>query len=387
MTTSSPIDHPAPHPSDAAGQPGTPRVRLSSPADVLAVVPHLLGFHPAQSLVVVGAGGPRQRIELGFRYDLPDPPDAAVTRQISGHATAVLANRAITTVIAIGYGPGRLVTPVMDGFAAAARRGGLDVRELLRVQDSRYWSYLCRNLACCPAEGVPFDVCSHPAAAAMSAAGLAAYPDRAALARTLAPLTGKRARIRDEAVTRAVARATALMAEASAAGGPDPLRLVIAEGRRAVREAIGHYRAGGRITDTGQLAWLVVSLARLPVRDDAWARMVPGHRDAHLRLWSDLVRNATGAWLPAPAALLAFTAWQCGEGALASIAVERALTADPGYSMALLLGDILDAGVPPSAAQLPMSPEEVEHSYAQAARVPRSQGTSHPAASQAATPG
>ncbi len=368
MNPSSPTDHPAPHPSNVAGQPGTPRVRLSSPADVLAVVPHLLGFHPAQSLVVVGAGGPRQRIELGFRYDLPDPPDAAVTRQIAGHATAVLAHRAITTVIAIGYGPGRLVTPVMDGFAAAARRGGLDVRELLRVQDGRYWSYLCRNPACCPAEGVPFDVRSHPAAAVMSAAGLAAYPDRAALARTLAPLAGKQARIRDEAVTRAVARATALMGEVSAAGGPDPLRLVIAEGRRAVREAIDHYRAGGRITGTDQLAWLMVSLARLPVRDDAWARMVAGHRDAHLRLWSDLVRNATDAWLPAPAALLAFTA-------------------DPGYSMALLLGDILDAGVPPSAAQLPMTPEEGELSYAPAARTPRGRGTGRPAANQTGTPG
>jgi hypothetical protein len=387
MNPTSPADHPVPHPPGAAAPPGTPRVRLSSPADILAVVPHLLGFHPARSLVVVGASGPRQRIELGFRYDLPDPPDAAVTRQIGGHATAVLTQRKVTTVIAIGYGPGRLVTPVMDGFAAAARGGGLEVRELLRVQDGRYWSYLCRNPACCPAEGVPFDVRSHPAAAAMSAAGLAAYPDRAALAGTIAPLAGQRASIRDEAVSGAVARVVALTARASAAGGPDPLRLVIAEGRRAVREAIDRYRAGGRVTDAGQLAWLVVSLAQLPVRDDAWARMVPGHRDAHLRLWSDLVRNAAGPWLPAPAALLAFTAWQCGEGALASIAVERALAADPGYSMALLLGDILDAGVPPSAAQLPMSPEEVELSYAPAAPVPRRRGTSHPAASQPKTPG
>ena len=275
----------------------------------------------------------------------------------------------------------------MDSFAATARGGGLEVRELLRVQDGRYWSYLCHNPACCPAEGVPFDVRSHPAAAAMSAAGLAAYPDRAALAGTIAPLAGQRASIRDEAVSGAVARVAALTAKASAAGGPDPLRLVIAEGRRAVREAIDRYRAGGRVTDAGQLAWLVVSLAQLPVRDDAWARMVPGHRDAHLRLWSDLVRNAAGTWLPAPAALLAFTAWQCGEGALASIAVERALAADPGYSMALLLGDILDAGVPPSAAQLPMSPEEVELSYAPAARAPRRRGTSHPAATQPKTPG
>ena len=107
----------------------------------------------------------------------------------------------------------------------------------------------------------------------------------------------------------------------------------------------------------------MVSLAHLPVRDDAWARMEPGHRDAHLRLWKDLVRNAAGPWVPAPAALLAFTAWQNGDGALASVAIDRALACDPDYSMALLLREILDAGVPPSAARLPMSPEEVERSY------------------------
>jgi hypothetical protein len=350
----------------AAGRPGTARVRLSSPADILAAVPHLLGFHPTQSLVVIGAGGPRDRIKLGFRYDLPDPPDATAARQIAGHAVAVLAERRATTVIAVGYGQGRLVTPLMDVFAAAVRRSGLAVRELLRAEDGRYWSYLCQEVRCCPAEGVPFDPGSHPVTAAMSAAGLAAYPDRAALARTLAPLTGERATARDQATQRACARAAALAGKASRRGGGNPLRLVIGEGRRAVRAAIAHYRDGGTITDDDLAAWLAVSLAHLPVRDDAWARMEPRHRDAHLRLWTDLVRAAADAWVPAPAALLAFTAWQCGDGALAGIAIDRALASDPGYSMALLLREILDAGVPPSAARLPMSPEEVERSYADA---------------------
>jgi hypothetical protein len=197
----------------------------------------------------------------------------------------------------------------------------------------------------------------------MSVAGLGAYPDRAALERTLAPLTGGRARARDQAIQRACARVAALAEKAALRGGGNPLRLVISEGRRSVRDAITHYRDGGAITDDDLLARLVVSLAHLPVRDDAWARMDPEHRDTHLRLWTDLVRSAADAWVPAPAALLAFTAWQCGDGVLASIAVERALAYDPGYSMALLLRDILDAGVPPSKARLPMTPEEVERSY------------------------
>jgi len=359
MDTTQPAGHGA---RRTKGRPGLPRVRLSFLADILAAVPHLLGFHPARSLVVIGAGGPRDRVKLGFRYDLPDPPDAGITRQIAEHAVAVLGKRRATAVIAVGYGPGRLVTPLVDAFTAAARRGGLAVRDLLRVEDGRYWSYLCRNVNCCPAEGVPFDPGSHPVTAAMSEAGLAAYPDRAALARTLAPLTGERATARDRAAGRACAQAAAL-AERAAGRGGNPLRLVISEGRRAVRDAIARYRDGVAITDDDQLAWLVISLAHLPVRDDAWARMEPSHRAAHLRLWTDLVRSAADAWVPAPAALLAFTAWQCGDGALASIAIERALASDPGYSMALLLRDILDAGVPPSEARLPMTPEEVERGY------------------------
>jgi hypothetical protein len=91
--------------------------------------------------------------------------------------------------------------------------------------------------------------------------------------------------------------------------------------------------------------------------------MDPGFRTAHLRLWTDVVRRATPAYLPAPASLLAFTAWQSGEGALANIAIDRALAADPEYSLAKLLRDIMDAGVPPSAARVPMTPEQVAASY------------------------
>jgi hypothetical protein len=343
-----------------------PHVRVSGPADMLAVVPHLLGFHPQLSFVVIGAGGPRQRLEIGFRYDLPNPPGAEGAAEIADHAVAVLAQRGATTVIGIGYGPGRLVTPVADAFAAAALQRHLDLRELLRVEDSRYWSYLCANPACCPADGTVFDYPSHPAAAAMTVAGLAAYPDRDAVAATLAPLTGAAARSMDQAIERACAKAQALMDRAERQGPGNPLRLAISEGRRAVRKAIGVYRDGGRITDEDTFAWLAISLVHLAVRDDAWARMIPEHRQAHLALWADVVRRADGPWLPAPASLLAFTAWQAGDGTLANIALDRAVAADAGYSMALLLRDILAAGIPPSQARLPMTPEEVAESYAQA---------------------
>ena len=56
-------------------------------------------------------------------------------------------------------------------------------------------------------------------------------------------------------------------------------------------------------------------------------------------------------------------AWQSGNGALANLALDRALADDPGYSMALLLRQAIDSGAPPSLARLPMTPEEVAASY------------------------
>ncbi len=147
-----------------------------------------------------------------------------------------------------------------------------------------------------------------------------------------------------------------------------PAARLLDAGRHAVQEAIATYRGGGRVTGDDEVAWLSVVLALLPVRDDAWARMEPATalREAHLRLWADLVRRSCRAYRPAPASLLAFTAWQSGDGALANIALDLALEADPGYSLALLLRDIVEAGVPPSAARLPMTPEQVAAGYAAA---------------------
>lgn len=94
--------------------------------------------------------------------------------------------------------------------------------------------------------------------------------------------------------------------------------------------------------------------------------MDPAHRDAHLRLWVDLTRYAQPGYIAAPASMLAFTAWQTGNGALANLALDRAHADDPGYSMAHLLRDTLTAGAPPSLAVLPMTPEEVAASYDEA---------------------
>src|SRR5258708_40057514 len=90
------------------------RVRVGSADDILAVVPHLLGFHPSDSLVLLGIGGPHARIRLAFRYDLPDPPEEGLAADIAAHAVTVLERQHLAMAIAIRYGAGPAVTPFVD---------------------------------------------------------------------------------------------------------------------------------------------------------------------------------------------------------------------------------------------------------------------------------
>jgi hypothetical protein len=354
------------------------RVRVGSAEGILAVVPHLLGFHPADSLVMLGIGGPHARIRLAFRYDLPDPPDDEITADIAEHAISVLRRQHLPMAIAVGYGAGAAVTPVMDVVGPALREAGVGIQDMLRVEDGRFWSYLCHDPDCCPPEGTPFTPVGHPASDALAAAGLTVRADRAALAETLAPAAEAAAPMR-AAVGRARQRAGELIDLIAVTDGGDPFLPVADAGRRSVKQVITRYRRGGRLTDYEEMAWLGVTLGDLRVRDDAWARMDPGFHEAHQRLWVDLVRHLPTEFVAAPAALLAFTAWQAGDGALASIAIERALDADPEYSMAHLIADALHAGLPPSAARLPMTPKQVAASYARR----RGTGTIQPGWKQA----
>jgi hypothetical protein len=186
---------------------------------------------------------------------------------------------------------------------------------------------------------------------------------RADLAATVAPVDGELAEAMRRATGKAEEQSARLVARVARSGRrASARRLIATAGVRAVMAAISLYRRG-ESAGPEAAAWLTVVLRDLRVRDDAWSRMQPEHRAAHLRLWTDLTRMARPGFVPAPASLLAFVAWQSGNGALANVALDRALADDPLYSMALLLRQVIDSGAPPSLARLPMTPEEVAASY------------------------
>jgi hypothetical protein len=328
---------------------------------LLALIPHLLGFVPDSSFVVIGSELTGE-VKVTLRYDLPDPAGRDAAADLCEHAIAVLSSQRLTMAAAVGYGPGPLVTPLAGALQDAAAEAGVELAELLRAEDGRYWSYTCTGHACCPAEGAPSGPAGHPASAAMARSGPPVLASRQVLAATIAPVPGTEA----DKMRRATRTAEERIACAHAAFSERPARAraaIAEQGLAAVAEMIAAYRSGGRYRTPRQLAWLTVVLADLRVRDDAWARMDPEYAAAHLRLLTDAVRRAQPGYVAPAASLLAFVAWQSGNGALANVALDRALDDQPGYSMAQLLREVITAGAPPSMARLPLTPEQVAQAY------------------------
>jgi len=371
------------------------RLSVRSPADMVAAVPYLLGFHPADSVVVVAVRG--RRVVFAARGDLPapgtDPGPAA------RHLAQVVARQDADAATVVGYGPAARVTGVVDAIGDALTAAGLVVLDALRVTEGRWFSYLCVEPSCCPPEGTPYDPAASQVSAAAVFAGQVALPDRAALAAQVSPLDGPvrlamrratgRARLRLAALTGrpstpwAGSPAGGLPADSSRAGAEPPVpadgagpegessvpvggpgsggksqvpaggagsggepRAVRTAGTAAVRAAFRRQRRGERLDDD-EMAWLTVLLTHVAVRDHAWSRT--DGRDEDISLWTDVLRRAEPDLIAAPGCLLAFAAWRSGHGALAAVALERVLSAHPGYSLAVLLDEALRRGVAPSA--------------------------------------
>jgi len=366
-------------------------LKVSSPAELISAVPFLIGFHPVDSLTVVAMHGPR--ITFAVRIDLPehDTPDEEARAAVL-HLAAVVLHQQVEAVTIIGYGEESRATPAVSCISAAFRKVALAIVDELRVEDGRYWSYLCTDLSCCPAEGQPCQPSNSVVAAAATFAGAVALPSREALEAQLAPVTGDDREAMTAATARAMLRLAALASEPAPAPDPAPdpgagtgscdtgsverhlggvigarlgivlppvpdepepvtegadhfFALVRSAGRIAVREAERCYSTGGRLTDDAA-AWLGVLLLHTPIRDYAWTRT--GIQEWEMALWSDLTRRVEPRFLPAPAALLAFVAWRSGQGPLASIAVERTLDQKPDYPLGVLLQHALIIGLPPS---------------------------------------
>jgi hypothetical protein len=306
------------------------------PEDLLAAVPCVLGFRPEDSVVLLTFGPPGTSFHA--RVDLPTAPDEVA--EVSTLLRRASARNRVDRVALVAYSEDARAEEVLARLAGDFRAEGFDVVDVLRAGRERWFPV--RPGRPVSAGGLPYDARSHPFAAQAVLAGRVTHGSREELAATLDSVDAA-----VEAVADAV-EAVADAADGAAAWVTGAQRVAEAQWVRAT--VAGHVACGEPLTaeDVGRL---LVALADVDLRDVAWATITHGNAGAQVELWRDVVRRSPASLLAPPAALLGFAAWLSGQGALAWCAVDRCLEADPGYSMAETVGEVLTAAMPPSAWQ------------------------------------
>jgi hypothetical protein len=296
-----------------------------TPEDVLAVVPVVLGFEPTESLVMLTFGSDPP---FHARADLPADSDAV--SEMAASLVDPARERRVPRVFLIAYSARDLFADrALQQTARALRRAGVAVIDGLRT-DGRRWCPVPGRPGV-PVDGVPYDLSAHPFAAQAVYDGRVVHASRDRLAATV---------VADpEQVGRIVPALAALTGE------PLP---ALDEGQWARDLVVRHVGSGDAAADA-DVARLLRGMLDVRVRDAAWSPLCRERAREHVEFWADVVRRAPDPLAPAPAALLAFAAWQAGQGALAWCAVDRCVEADPGYSLAGLVAELLTRAVPPDS--------------------------------------
>ncbi|MEU0793899.1 DUF4192 domain-containing protein [Amycolatopsis sp. NPDC005961] len=314
---------------------GRPPVDLRSSAQLLAALPYLVGFRPANSVVLLGHRG--DRLGLVLRGDLPHPEDDARQARALAPRFALVQHTGVTVVVLGGRRrPGS--PPPHAGFvellADALGEVGLPVLHAMWVADI--------------AEGAPWGCYTDPdcggklpdpratvMAAMATESGSVAFDSRHELEALLAPRSPEALARRARAMTPSL---------------PWPDATCVSDAASVIRAAFERQRRGSEPPTDEEAVLLANALKVSEIRDVCLAMAVPPHapaaREAE-RLWLTLVQE-----LPAPeraeaAALLGYTAFMRGDGTFAGMALENALEARPNHVLARLLWTVLNHGMSP----------------------------------------
>ncbi|WP_028048589.1 DUF4192 domain-containing protein [Cellulomonas sp. URHD0024] len=360
-------------------------VRMTEARELLALVPHRLGFRPRDSAVAISLRAPRGRVGLVVRVDLPhlaDPQEGpALARRLLAYLGRDDAERGVL-VLYTDDDPRRDVGPAQRAaqcFRDAAEPSLGDVPVWV-VTSSGYLSLDCVD-DCCPPGGRPLlDLDSTQIGAQLVLAGSAVADSREDIARIRSAGAERR---------RTVARARRRWEshrEEALVGGPLTLASWRVDSVMAWREVVRRMSMPDGPGTRVPWGRLEAGLDDRRVRDAILVALVPGTGDLPERSVAgdaEDVESALGAAMariidpahavtpPEPATavheaalegvvahgrvgvqapaltLLALLSWWRGDGARARVLLDGALDAESGYRLAALLDDALGAAVPP----------------------------------------
>jgi hypothetical protein len=333
--------------------PATPALVVRGPDSLPALVPHLIGFHPGDSLVLLGLAPERRTVRVTVRIDLPDP-EADVVEVVDAWASSLLAlpqSGALDVVLALypraAESPWVSEEPddlphrrLVDELADELKEMGIRALDAVCVVDDRIRSYWCDDLSCCPPEGRLADAAeSLRVRATLVAHGSAPLSSRDALVHALDERAG------DDALRVAVDQARDGVVIRMPSGTAGRVQHFL----DGVRSLGTDPRNGATLVRLVVMAgWLCASVRS---RDLLLRALTvdpePSVLAAARTVLGEAVRCVSGAAAAPVASTLAVCSWVDGDGAAARVALDRALEADPAYSLAGLVAAALDTGTPP----------------------------------------
>jgi hypothetical protein len=309
---------------------------LTSPHDLIAAIPFLIGYHPVDSLVVVSIKD--NCIGMAMRVDYPtDLPIAAYDLLASHLQREGSTGALLVTYVPSGRNDGETV---LGELSAALLRINVKVEESLLIQDGRYRSTLCADSQCCPPHGreVPAIDSSRIAMEHVVAGRVMPFANLEALTESISALV-----IADDE------KWLARVSKFKVSEKSDDLTKLQRDGATAVIDLAGEFALGRGGEDLELIARVIGRLSDIQVRDFALGSHTEEDIDNFFLMWRQLIRMAPPGYVAPVASLFAALAYESGDGALAHRALDRALADINGYSLALLLRRVFTAGWPPQS--------------------------------------
>jgi len=340
----------------------TNAIKLTSPRELLAVVPYLLGFTPANSIVTLCLTD--NKLGLTQRLDLPRPQDA---HDVAKALLPTLVAENPDSVILVGYEDDLGDSlPALEALTQALHSHSVQVHDRLVVRDGRWRSLDCHSPNCCPPEGsrVPEPADVPGVISEFVGQGVSPHPDRESLARQVEPgpqaaAVAEALRFLEKADDRQAVPRSEQFAVWPRILDPDEPAITVEDAAMAARSLLDI-----EIRDA-MVAWLCPHTLDLKELSEDIQELFSGLESAlH---WEDIDPSSTGAQnalqdglirlsamlpddaaAPALSVLASFTWWR-GDGALARVALARALRCDPDYRLARLLQQMVDLAIRPVA--------------------------------------
>jgi len=309
---------------------------LTSPHDLLAAVPFMVGYHPVDSLVTMALR--ENKVVMAMRIDFPngDASMVAVSQTIAGH----LAREGADEAIIVGYlPPGQNDLDPLAIVRDVISAQNIIVKESIVVRAGRFKSSLCRDLECCPPDGtlLPPLSDSRVTAEQVAAGNPLPYLDLDEMKRSIAALP------LDKELRKAIKAISEIDYD------EDDVKMLQRDGAAAIDQLMTTFSTDGIVLDKDLIALVLVRLLDLQVRDYAMGMSTEATNEVLWDMWRWLLRTAPRGYVAPVAAIFAIMSYERGDGALAQRALDRAFEDSQKYQMAKLLRRTFAAGWPPAA--------------------------------------